>query len=77
MKGGIVVFAITKPLKNPSAVPIKIEVPTASGTLKPLFTIRPALKVPAIARIEPTERSIPPVIIANVMPKARQAFDET
>ena len=77
MNGGIVVFAITKPLKSTSAVPIRIEVATAPGTLKPLFTISPALRVPDIARIDPTDKSIPPVMMANVIPKAKHAFDDT
>ena len=77
MKGGIVVLAIMKPLKRPSAVPITIAAITDCWTESPLFTMNPALRVPESARIDPTERSIPPVIIANVIPNARQAFDDT
>ena len=47
----------------------------AAGGIPP--TIMPAIRVPERAMTAPTERSIPPVRIAQVMPMAMMALIET
>ncbi|MNC73073.1 hypothetical protein D3C75_1242130 [compost metagenome] len=65
---------------NPLTAPIRVPAPSPSRTASQV-SIPPAI-IPAVtaldrARIEPTDRSIPPVKITNVIPKAINAFIET
>ena len=62
----------------PKARPIRNAARTATYALTPLFSIRSAITMQTSAVTEPTEISIPPVIITIVRPQEitrRPAFD--
>ena len=63
-------MAINKPDKNPVAVPMSSPKIIAAHIGIPWVTIKPTVKVPVIATIFPTERSMPPRIITNDIPIA-------
>ena len=63
------------PSITPQSVPIARPAMTAITYPKPLL-IRPAQSVPERAMTEPTERSMPPVIMTKVIPKATMAVVE-
>ena len=70
MKGGIFVFAITRPFSRPKITPLRIAIrmPTISGS--PCQTTAAAPSTPDMAIMEPTDRSMPPRMITIVMPQA-------
>ena len=74
MNGGMVVFAIMKPLNRPNSRPeeMPIRMPTISGM--PPQTTAPAAKQPDMAMMEPTERSMPPRMMTIVMPQESSRF---
>ena len=57
------------PLARPMVAPTAKATRTTQGSAAPAFTM-PAASAPATARIEPTERSMPPVRMTNVIPTA-------
>ncbi|MNJ55758.1 hypothetical protein D3C77_512760 [compost metagenome] len=65
------------PLKKPIKVPITMPNMIATGIGIPLFTINPTVNVPETATVAPTERSIPPKIIINVIPRAKKTLLDT
>lgn len=75
MKGWILPFDMTIPLNAPIAAPINKPTIIPNRTLPSLTmeAITTALK----AKVEPTDRSIPPEIITSVIPKPRIAIIET
>ncbi len=76
INGAILAFAINAPFTAPSSAPIKQAQPIANTGSSPL-TIMPAIKALDNAKIAPTDKSIPPVKITNVIPKAIKALIET
>jgi hypothetical protein len=67
MNGCMRAFAITSPLIRPSRV--AAPTPASTATRLPLPAMFDAI-TPATAKSEPTDRSIPPVRITNVIPSA-------
>ena len=61
-------FAITQPLNNPINVVDEIPMTAAINGLTPELTIRYATNIFTKVTIDPTERSIPPMIITNIIP---------
>lgn len=80
--GGILNLVIINPLNNPIAKPAKTPIIDAPrglnlSTTPNALSIRPyfksfAVTAPENPRIEPTDRSIPPVRMTNVIPTAIQ-----
>ena len=67
-------YAISTPLKAPTASPV------ANAARMPISRLKPACIVVAMTmlqrqRTDPTERSMPPVMITNVMPSAMIAVN--
>ena len=84
INGGKEPFVINKPLKNPHAVPTISAVRIADTMPKNALPDHdvtalsaPAQSAPERPRIEPTERSIPPVKMTNVIPHAKIEIIET
>ena len=75
MIGGIPAKATNRPLAAPNAAPTTNPAAIASAGGMPAI-IRPAIKVPESAITGPTDRSIPPVRIARLMPAAMMAMIE-
>ncbi len=84
--GGRRNFVMTKPLNQPSTRPARMPATMAPKTVnwtatpnmgraRP-FLSRPAAKAPAKARIAPTDKSIPPVMMTRVMPMDRHKLTE-
>ncbi|BAK79786.1 hypothetical protein MOUSESFB_0644 [Candidatus Arthromitus sp. SFB-mouse-Yit] len=69
-------FDINIPFINPITIPVIAATKIAKGILFVDFNID-AAKAPLIATVDPTDRSIPPVRITNVIPIAIIAFVET
>ncbi len=76
MIGGIAANATKAPFASPKAQPITMQIASASTPFIPAC-IRPAAMVPDSAITAPTDRSMPPVRITNVMPTAISALIET
>ena len=86
-KGGILKRVIINPLKNPRNEPVTNPAITAPSRVKPMkrlkagnskpFLSKPAMIAPLRARIDPTDRSIPPVRITSVIPTERHVLTET
>jgi len=70
-------LAITIPLNEPNITPTNKPSKIASQGARESWTINPVIRVPVSATIEPTDKSIPPVIITKVIPHAIIAFKET
>ena len=70
MNGWISRYATRKPCTTPKATPISSATKTATYVFTPLFSIRSARTIQTRAVTEPTEISIPPVIITMVSPHA-------
>ena len=69
MKGGIFTLPMSIPLKKPSTQPTASTVSSVTKTeLVALKATTP--RPPIIASMEPTERSMPPVMMTRPMPKA-------
>ena len=75
MNGGRRPSAITSPLASPHAAPTASAAPTAAGAGQPAFNAA-ASTTPENATSDPTERSIPPDTMTNVMPTATIALME-
>jgi hypothetical protein len=76
MIGGIFSKATKIPLPTPKPTPTNRPMRMASGAGTPA-TISPVVRVPDNAITGPTERSMPPVRITQVMPTAMIALIET
>src|SRR3990167_6831364 len=76
MKGGSLSTVTHRPLIRPHRAPTSNPASMASGTGTPAFTAR-AATTPASARMAPTERSMPPVMITQVAPMPRKAMEVT
>ena len=70
IKGWISNLAIITPMKAPKSVPTAIEITTATKGCMPNPVTSSAIRTPTKAIIDPTERSIPPDRMTNVMPTA-------
>ncbi|EMI14165.1 hypothetical protein C883_3343 [Bacillus stratosphericus LAMA 585] len=75
IKGAIFPFVIKSPLIIPRMAPMIHPTMMARIGSKP-DTIKPAVRALDSARMAPTDKSIPPVKITNVMPKAMRALME-
>ena len=76
MNGGRLRKAISAPLIRPMS-PAKIrETISVGSTPTPQFFIMMAMRRPVTAMFEPTERSMPPEMMTNVMPMAMTKFVE-
>ena len=76
MNGGRLRKAISAPLIRPMS-PAKIsEITSVGSTATPQFFIIMAISRPVRAMFEPTDRSIPPEMMTNVMPMAMTKFVE-
>jgi hypothetical protein len=75
IKGGTRSRVIINPEKPPETKPRQIPRTAASRTLSPgcplIFSMTAAAATPESATTDPTERSMPPVMITKVMPTAR------
>ena len=71
IKGGIPVLAIKTPESSPKRAPTKspMRIAGTRGILP--STTNLVTRAPHTPAVEPTVRSIPPVIMANAMPQAR------
>lgn len=76
MKVGIRRRAEINPFANPASAPTIRVTKMASGPLSPHVSERPRTR-PDKAAIDPTERSISPIINTNVIPNAMIAMIET
>ncbi len=70
MNGGRRSSVTHRPLTSPQAAPVNSPSNIAIGTLMPARTDS-AATTPASARIDPTDRSMPPVMITQVAPMPR------
>src|SRR4028119_750226 len=70
MKGGILNNDTLPPLMNPMKPPKRIANKTPSATGKPMLTMKTPDMTPHSAMPVPMERSIPPVMMTNVVPSA-------
>ena len=62
------------PLNAPNTAPTARPATIAAQGLMPLTAID-AVTIPVIANVQPIDRSIPPVIIANMIPAANTPFN--
>ena len=69
-------FDTNKPFINPTAIPITAATIIAKNTFPVDLTIE-APTAPLIAKVDPTDKSIPPVKITKVIPIAMIALTET
>ena len=69
MKDGTLPRATIKPLSAPKTMPVRIHAETPRN-MEPVLLATSARTTLHSASKEPTERSIPPAIITNVIPKA-------
>ena len=77
MNGGSRSRVTAMPLAKPHAVPARMPASMPSQTGKPpAFTARAAV-TPASARTDPTDRSMPPVMMTQVAPMPRMAIEVT
>ena len=76
MIGGMCRYATNSPLPMPKATPTSSPTPIAKPGGNPA-TISPAVKVPDNAITGPTDKSMPPVRITQVMPTAMIALIDT
>ena len=76
MKGGILPLVMTMPLIQPANVPIARPAMAAMRGSTP-FSISQPMVTALRARIEPTDRSIPPEMMTTAWPAARMATIET
>ena len=67
---------IKSALISPTSPPARMPTSTAIGVGNPQAVSASAATSPAQAIIEPTERSMPPVIITSVIPSALIAISE-
>jgi hypothetical protein len=85
-KGGTLNFVITQPLKKPKDAPVNTPARRAPKSVKPIKRSssgiempdfnNPAAIAPLIAKIDPTDKSIPAVKTTNVIPTEIQMFTE-
>ena len=75
MKGGTRPQAIRAPFSRPT--PAATRMPASMPTTSPAGRATRSAAQPARAMVEPTDRSIPPVMITIVMPAATMALMET
>ena len=75
IKGGSRPRVIRTPLSRPQRNPLPRPALTASGSGTPACN-RLAITTPERARTEPTERSIPAVMMTKVIPAAMMAMTE-
>ncbi len=76
INGATLPFAITTPLIAPKIKPRINATPIAmNGSVPPANKL--AATAPVSAKVEPTDKSIPPVKITNVIPNAINALIET
>ena len=73
MKGGSRPTVISRPLIRPHASPIASAIAIPTGAGRPLSSAS-ARPIPAKASTDPTDRSMPPEMITNVIPMATMAF---
>jgi hypothetical protein len=76
INGGTLSLVTNKPCVSPIREEISKTIIIEKATLKPPF-IKRATSTPIRATREPTERSIPPVIITKVSPTARSPYIAT
>jgi hypothetical protein len=69
-RGDIFIFAIRKPLKRPQAAPVKRVAIMPPALPKPRAAIPPTMALST--KVEPIERSMPPVITMRVPGRARR-----
>jgi hypothetical protein len=86
MKSATLSRVMSRPLMSPMKTPSASVIMMISGVLKNTVQpnrwsipckIRPPATIPQKPTIEPTDRSIPPVMITKVMPIARKALRAT
>src|SRR5215469_9031167 len=70
--GGIPTKAMRRPLTAPTARAVSSAAPTPAQMLKPAFITTPST-MPVRHTTEPTDRSMPPVMMTAVMPRATMA----
>ena len=73
MNGLIFNGVVRSPLKNPHSIPVTIPIATPDNIGAP-FSIAIVPSNPPIARIDPTDKSIPPTIMTIVIPIAMIAI---
>ena len=76
MNGCIRRRVISKPFANPNAVAARSDTTSAAGRGHPSRTKVRAKRVADSASMDPTERSIPAVMMTRVMPTARMPISE-
>ena len=70
INGGSLAFAMIAPLTKPVRAPNTQVIRTQSAKGRPICPCRITKMTPQAAKLEPIERSMPPAMITNVMPKA-------
>src|SRR5690606_19211970 len=76
MNGGSPTTDTSNPLTNPAIAPTAIPPRMPTSGLNPKSAIRITPSTPARAATEPTDRSMPPVMITMVTPTAMTAFTD-
>ena len=70
MNAGTRKYVTIIPLISPAAIPRRMPSRIATGIGSPCVTMKPTVRVPLMATIAPTERSICPRMMIRVMPSA-------
>ena len=70
MNAGTLKLATIKPLIKPAAVPTRSPATMATPRGSPWLTMNPTVRVPDMATIDPTDKSMCPSIIISVIPSA-------
>jgi hypothetical protein len=74
MKGGMPIIVTVSPLTQPTTRPTRRPAPIPAASPKPR-TRTSAHRIPERATTDPTDRSMPPVRIAKLIPAARIAVN--
>src|SRR3546814_2234549 len=77
MKGGSFILVTRMPLIQPQTDPVRMPKTMPIGTSMPHSLTASAATTPASASTEPTERSMPPVMMTQVAPMPRNAIEVT
>ena len=74
MNDGILSFATSVPFTRPARAPVPMPAATPSGMGSPHSVMKIAVMTAESVITVPTERSMPPVMITNVTPRASTPF---
>ncbi len=74
MNGGSLSLVMSRPLMAPQTSPRPMPASRARNGEVPALTMRVAETIPTKLAIEPTARSMPPVMMTNVMPSPMMAL---